>query len=142
MRHLGGHLPGDICWVNTWATVGSCDWYSSPPHSCPILSQTTHLGHGLASSSRSWADKAARSLVPAAGSQASVHGNAFPRMNGRKRWCVGNTQCCQSKGLWQCAHPVSCSLAIRRLLSETLTRVNQHPRFCCSPLHGSVCGVG
>lgn len=86
--------------------------------------------------------KSCQSLVPAAGSQAPVHGNAFPRMNGRKRWCVGNTQCCQSRGLWQRAHPVSCSLANRRLLSETLTRVNRQPRSCCSPLHGSVCGVG
>lgn len=78
--------------------------------------QKTHLGHGLASSSRSWADRAAKSLLPAAGCQAPVHSKALPTLNGRKRWCVGNTQCCRSRGLWQRAHPVPCSLAMGRLL--------------------------
>lgn len=118
--------------------MGHCDWCTSPPHSCPILSQKTRLGHGLAFSSRSCAAKAGRSLVPAVGCQAPVHGNAFPLLNGRKRWCVGNTQCCWSRGLWQRAHPVWCSLAIGRLLSET----HSSPRFCWYPSCSNVRAAG
>lgn len=138
-HHLGGHFSGDICWANTWVTVENCDWYTSPPHSCPILPQKTHLGHGLASFSRGWADKAAKSLVPAAGCQAPVYGNAFPTLNGRKRWCVGNTQCCWSRGLWQCARPAWPSGGCSQKLSlEWIS--SSH--FCCSPLCGNVRGVG
>lgn len=91
----GGATPGP-----PWGIV-----YISPPHSCPTLSQKTHLslvqlhppGAGLAK-------------LPSPLSQqrlpGTTHGNAFPRLNGRKRWCVGNTQCCWSRG-WGSVYTLS-----------------------------------
>lgn len=71
-----------------------------------ILPQRAWAGSALAfysrrnmfSLPRSWAGKAASSFTTASDYQEPVRDHAFSMLNGRKRWCVGNTLCCQRGG--------------------------------------------
>lgn len=105
--------------ANTWATVGAdCCWcwpmdLSSLQLPRSALESMAGAGDSLAFSSkrhvcslpRRWAGEAARSLAPAACCQAPAHGDAVPVLNGRKRWCAGNTQCCRRGGAEAACHP-------------------------------------
>lgn len=123
-----GHRGG------TAAGAGPC---TSPHHGCPVLPWKARPGGGLAFSSkrnvsswpRSWAGEAARSLATAAGCQAPVQGNAFPMLNGRKRWCAGNTLCCRCGGAEAAGHPQSlCTPYFMQLGSRKAALRHAHRR--------------
>lgn len=116
---LGSPLRWPVHWTNAWATLrGLLLVLAHAPLltvAPPFPSQRAWPGGNLAFSSkrnlwlcllpRSWAGEAARSLATVAGCQAPVQGNAFPVLNGRKRWCEGNTLCCRRGGAKAACHP-------------------------------------
>lgn len=133
---VAGPPCGNWCWC--WPMLPLLTWLS-------ILPQRTWVGSGFAFYSRrnvfllprSWVGKAASSLMTALDCQAPVHDHAFSMLNGRKRWCVGNTLCCQRRGTKAECHLHTlfhAALPSEGCSQKCSLKLTSSPCFCWCPL--------